>query len=91
MWAAPLETDGISLWPTRSLEGRSAPGAEEEEEEEEEEKQIIIKTRNRMTATVLKQDPNTKTDVQTNAYLFQHGHSVQIFGEIPFIKPQNNT
>ena len=39
---------------------------------------------------------HTKTKhkkVQTNAYLFWHGHtiSVQIFVEIPFMKPQNDT
>ena len=42
-----------------------------------------------MTATILKQDPNIKK-VQTNAYLTRT-HSMHIFWEIPFIKPQNDT
>ena len=43
-----------------------------------------------MTASVLEQSPNTKTEVQTLKRLI-HGHTLmQIFGEIPFIKPQND-
>ena len=38
-----------------------------------------------MTASVLKQDSKNEK-VQTNAYLFWHGHSMHIFGEIPFVK-----
>ena len=40
-----------------------------------------------MTASVLKQDPNTKRFKRTLIY---HGQ-MQIFGEILFIKPQNDT
>ena len=43
-----------------------------------------------MTASILKQDPNTKRFQQTLIYFntdTQYAH----FGEIPFIKPQNNT
>ena len=29
-------------------------------------------------------------EIQKYAYLFSHGHSMQIFGEIPFTKPQND-
>ena len=45
-----------------------------------------------MTASVLKRDQNTEK-VQTNAYLFilTPTHSMQIFGEIPFVEPQNDT
>ena len=40
---------------------------------------------NRMTASILKQVPNTNRLKQTRT------HSMQIFDEIPFVKPQNNT
>ena len=44
-----------------------------------------------MTASILKQRSKHKK-AQTNAYLFEHRHTVcQIFREIPFIKPQNDT
>ena len=43
-----------------------------------------------MTASVVKQDPNTEK-VQKNAYLLGHKNSLQIFGVIPFIELQNDT
>ena len=43
-----------------------------------------------MTASILKQDPNTKK-FPKKAYLFYYAHSMQISEEIPFIKPQNDT
>ena len=47
------------------------------------------KKSNRVTASVLKQDPNTKRFKRTLIYL-SRTHSMHIFGEIPFIKPQND-
>ena len=41
-----------------------------------------------MTASVLKQDPNTKRFKRKR---LTRTHSVPIFREIPFIKPQNDT
>ena len=45
-----------------------------------------------MTANILKQDPNTKRFKRTLIYFnmdtWTHMH---ILGEIPFIKPQNDT
>ena len=40
-----------------------------------------------------KQDPNTKTEKGSNERLLilTRTHSMHIFGEIPFIKPQNDT
>ena len=49
---------------------------------------------NSMTGSILKQDhPNTKLEKGSNKHLFilTRTHSMQIFGEIPFIKPQNDT
>ena len=43
-----------------------------------------------MTASVLKQDPNTKRFKRTLLY-FNTDTQYEIFGEIPFIKPQNDT
>ena len=42
-----------------------------------------------MTASVLKQDPNTKRFKWT--YILTQTTSMHIFGEIPFIKPQDDT
>ena len=39
------------------------------------------------SASILKQDPN----IQMNAYLFWHGHSMHIFRELSFVKPPNGT
>ena len=41
-----------------------------------------------MTASVLNQDPNTKGFKQT--FILTWTHSMQIFRDIPFIKPQND-
>ena len=43
-----------------------------------------------MTASILKQDPNT-IFFQKNAYVLWHGHNMQIFGEIHYVKPQNDS
>ena len=43
-----------------------------------------------MTSSALKQDPKTKRFKWMLIY-FKHTQSMQIFGEIPFIKPQNDT
>jgi len=44
-----------------------------------------------MTASVLKQDPNTKRFKRTLIYFDTHTQYIQIFDEIPFVKPQNDT
>ena len=49
---------------------------------------------NRMTASVLKQKHKTRSKhkkVLMNVYLFWQTQNMQIFGEIRFVKPQNNT
>ena len=43
-----------------------------------------------MTASVLKQDPDTKGSNE-RLFILTRTHSVQISGEIPFSKPQNDT
>ena len=44
-----------------------------------------------MTANIVKQDPNTKRFKRNEClFILTWTHSVQIFREIPFIKPQNN-
>ena len=45
---------------------------------------------NRMTASVLKQDPNTKVSNE-GLFILTRTHSMQIVRELPFIKPQSNT
>ena len=50
----------------------------------------FIKIWNRITVGVLKQDPNTKRFKRTLVYLTRT-HSMQIFREIPYVKPQNDT
>ena len=45
------------------------------------------KSETRMTASVLKQDPNI-LNILKNAYLLTH--NLHIFGVIPFVKLQNN-
>ena len=44
----------------------------------------------RMTARVLKQDPNTKGSKE-RLFITTRTHNMQIFGEIPFVKPHNDT
>ena len=44
---------------------------------------------NRMTASVLKEDQNTKKF--KHLFNLTQTHSMQICGEISFVKPQNNT
>ena len=44
-----------------------------------------------MIASILKQDPNTKRVKRTLIYYDTDVHNTQILGELPFIKPQNNT
>ena len=43
-----------------------------------------------MTASALKQDPNTKCSNE-RLFILTGTHSMQIIGEIPFVKPQNDT
>ena len=44
-----------------------------------------------MTASVLKQHPNTKRFKRTLIYYDTDTQYIQIFDEIPFVKPQNDT
>ena len=47
-----------------------------------------------MTASVLKQDPNTqkvKTKTKKRLFIMTQTHNLQIFGVIPFVKLQNDT
>ena len=44
-----------------------------------------------MTASVPKQDPNTKKASNERLFILTRTHSMHIFGEIPFIKPENDT
>ena len=44
-----------------------------------------------MTASVLKQDPITKRLKRTLTYYATDAQYMHIFGEIPFLKPQNDT
>ena len=41
-----------------------------------------------MTASVLKEDPNTS---RFKSCLLERKYNLQIFGVIPFVKPQNDT
>ena len=43
----------------------------------------------RMTASGLKQDPNTKGS--NECYLLRQKHWLQMFGVVPFVKLQNDT
>ena len=43
-----------------------------------------------MTASVLKQD-QTQKSLNERLFILTRTHSMQIFGEIPFVKPQNDT
>ena len=43
-----------------------------------------------MTASVLKQDPKTKNSNE-RLFILTRMHSIHIFGEFPFIQPQNDT
>ena len=49
----------------------------------------LAKFWNRMTASVLKQEPNTERFERRT--ITTRTHSMHIFGEIPFVKPQNDT
>ena len=43
-----------------------------------------------MTASVREEDPNEK-GLNKRLFILTRTHSMQTFGEIPFIKPQNDT
>ena len=52
---------------------------------------ILQRSETRMTASVLKRDPNT-SKVQKNAYLLGHKHTICTFsGLILFVKLQNDS
>ena len=44
-----------------------------------------------MTATVLKSKTQTQTGSNERLFILTRTHSMQIFGEIPCVKPQNDT
>ena len=44
-----------------------------------------------MTASVLKQDSNTKKGSKERLFIMTRTHNMHIFGEIPLDMPQNDT